>query len=446
MSTLFRPLKRFAKGRVPLLSGTRKAIAAAAIGVALTIAAALPLAAQTSTTPVRVTLDQAIQLALQHNPGLLATRTLVAQSQALEITANLRPNPTLDGDMQFVPFFSPSNFNGTYFDNGVQFDLGVGYLFERGGKRQHRLQAAKDATAVTDAQVKDAERTLIFNVGQQFIAVVLAQSTIDLAEQDIKSFQQTVDIGEAQYKAGAISEGDFLKIRLQLLQFQTDIATARLAKVQALSLLHQLLGYSTVPDNFDVEGELVYQQVHGNLDDMKALGLRTRTDLIAAQRGVTAAESAEKLAEVNGKFDVTANVNYTHVAAVNSLSFFANIPLQVFNRNQGEIARTKSVITQSQLLSTAASEQVLSDVETAFSGLRTNEQIVQLYQSGFLKDSQTSRDISEYAYRRGAASLLDFLDAERTYRANELAYRQALASYMSVLEQLREAVGTRSLP
>ncbi len=57
-----------------------------------------------------------------------------------------------------------------------------------------------------------------------------------------------------------------------------------------------------------------------------------------------------------------------------------------------------------------------------------------------------SRDISEYAYRRGAASLIDFLDAERTYRANQLAYRQALASYMLALEQLRDAVGTRTLP
>jgi len=89
---------------------------------------------------------------------------------------------------------------------------------------------------------------------------------------------------------------------------------------------------------------------------------------------------------------------------------------------------------------------VLTDVMNAYEGVRTNDQIVTLYLSGYLKEAQDSRDISEYAYKRGAASLLDYLDAERSYRATELAYRQALASYLTAVEQLREAVGTRTLP
>ena len=89
---------------------------------------------------------------------------------------------------------------------------------------------------------------------------------------------------------------------------------------------------------------------------------------------------------------------------------------------------------------------MLTDVANAYESLRTNDQIVQLYQSGYLKQAEDSRDISQYAYQRGAASLLDYLDAERSYRATELAYRQSLATYMSALEQLRQAVGTRSLP
>ncbi len=424
--------------------GAARAIFATCFGAALAMAASMPLHAQS--VPTRVTLDQAIELSLQHNPALLAQRTLILQNQAQEITANLRPNPTLSGDAQFLPFFNPSNFTSTYFDDDAQFDVGIGYLFERGKKRQHRLQAAVDQTSVTQAQVLDYERTLTFNVGQQFVAALLAQSTLDLADQDVQSFQQTVDIGQAQYKAGAISEGDFLKIKLQLLQFQSDVSIAKLAKVQALSALRQLIGFTAVPDNYDVEGDLVYQPVHGGMDDLKALALRTRTDLIAAQRGITAAISGEKLAEANGKVDVTGTLNYTHVGDVNSLSAFVSVPIPIFNKNQGEIARTKAVITQSQALSTAASEQVMSDVVAAYEGLHTNAQIVQLYQSGYLDDSKSSRDISEYAYKRGAASLIDFLDAERTYRATQLAYRQALASYMTALEQLREAVGTRTLP
>ena len=187
--------------------------------------------------PTRITLDQAIDLALTHSHSLKASRTLILQNEAQEITANLRPNPTLGADSQFLPFFSPQDFSGTNVDQIQQFDIGVGYLFERGRKRQHRLLAARDATAVTRAQVADAERTLAFNVGQQFVAVLLAESTLDFAVQDLKSFQQTVDISEKQFKAGYIGEGDYLKIKVQLLQFQTDVSSARLARVQALIAL-----------------------------------------------------------------------------------------------------------------------------------------------------------------------------------------------------------------
>ena len=419
---------------------------AVGLGVAFAISAIIPQQARGQSVPVRITLDQAVELALKHNHSLQALRTTILQNQAQEITANLRPNPTLDFDSQFLPILSPSNFTSTYFDNSAQFDIGVGYLFERGKKRQHRLAAAKDATSVTSAQVADAERTLSFNVGQEFVAALLAQSTIELAEEDIKSFQQTVDIGQAQYKAGAISEGDFLKIKLQLLQFQSDVATAKLAKVQALSALRDFLGFAAVPDNYDVQGDLDYQPVHAGMDDLKALALRTRADVRAAQLAVTAAQSQESLAEANGKVDISATANYSHVGAVNSLAFFFNIPIPIFDRNQGEIARTKYAIAQFQEQNTAAAEQALSDVVSAYEALHTNDQIIQLYRSGFLDDSKQSRDISEYAYRRGAASLIDFLDAERTYRSNQLTYRQALASYMTALEQLRNAVGTRILP
>src|SRR6202041_2019975 len=139
-----------------------------------------PPRADTSKPPAaRITLDEAIRLALQHNHALLAARSTILQNQAQEITANLRPNPTLSWDTQFLPLFQPSNFTADYFENQAQFDIGIGYLFERGKKRQHRLQAAKDQTAVTTAQVTDNERTLTFNVASQFIAAL--QSESDLA-------------------------------------------------------------------------------------------------------------------------------------------------------------------------------------------------------------------------------------------------------------------------
>ncbi len=397
-------------------------------------------------TAPRITLEDAIQLAIAHSPTLKATRTQIQQNQAQEITANLRPNPTLAWDSQFLPLFQPSQFTTDLINDTAQFDMGIGYLIERGKKRQHRLQAARDATAVTRSQVADAERMLAFNVGQQFVNVLQAESTLQFALEALQSYQQTVNISNQRYKAGDISEGDLLKIKLQLLQFQTDVSTARLAKAQALQNLRQLIGYEAVPADYDVAGDLSYQPLKLNLDDLKATALRSRPDLLAAQKGVAAAHSQYSLAQANGKRDLDTTFNYSHVSGLNTGAFFFNMQLPIFDRNQGEIARTRFAIGQAEFASTAATETVLTDVSNAFEAVRNSDEVVKLYVSGYLDQAKQSRDITEYAYRRGAASLLDLLDAERSYRATEVAYRQALATYMTAVEQLREAVGTRQLP
>jgi outer membrane protein, heavy metal efflux system len=395
---------------------------------------------------VRITLDEAIQLALEHNHNLKAAETTIQQDQALEITANLRPNPTLTADAQFLPIFQPGSLTADYVDNVMQFDIGVSYLFERGRKRQHRLQAAQDTTAQTKSTVADNERTLTFNVAQQFVSVQLAESTLDLAIEDMKSFQNTVDISQARYKAGDISEGDYLKIKLQLLQFQSDVSQAQLAKIQALVGLRQFLGYQTVGADFDVSADFDYLPMTIKLEDLQTKALQSRADLRAAQQGVVAAKSQHELAKANGKVDPTGTFNYDHVSATNTASLFGSLQIPIFNRNQGEIARTNYAINQAQELELAANDQVMSDVLNAYESVRDNDQVVSLYRAGYLDAAKQSRDITEYSYKRGAASLLDFLDAERSYRATELAYRQSLAAYLTAVEQLREAVGVRNLP
>jgi cobalt-zinc-cadmium efflux system outer membrane protein len=365
----------------------------------------------------RISLEDAIRLALQHNHALQAMRSTIQQSLAEEITANLRPNPTLGLDAQFLPIFQPN-----------------------------RVRAAKDQTAVVRSLVSDSERQLVFNVSLQFVDVLLAESTLEFAQQDLDSFQKTVDISKERFRVGDISEGDFLKIKLQLLQFQSDVSAAKLAKLQSLAALRQLLGFETVPDDYDVQGTLDYQPVHAELNGLKNVAAMNRPDLRAAQQAVTAAESQLALQKANGKMDITGTFDYSHTAGASSGSFFYNMPLPIFNRNQGEIARAQFAITQAREQASETTQQVSTDVVQAFANLQTNDQIIQLYQGGYVEQAKQSRDISEYAYRKGAASLLDYLDAERTYRANQLAYRQALASYMLALEQMRQAVGTRNLP
>ena len=408
-----------------------------------------------SNGPTSITLDNAIQMALQHNHNMLAMITTIQQSQAEEITQNLRPNPTLFADWEYLPLGSPAKqnpgiYNGQstndYLNNNTEGDVGLSYLIERGGKRHDRLQAQKDITAQTRSLVADNGRGLTFQVATLFYNVQLAESTLELAQKDLKSFQETVDISEHQHKAGAISENDYLMIKLQLLQFESDLEQAQLARVQSLSDLRQLLGYESVSQDYDVAGPFEYQPVKGNLEDLQLKALQNRPDLRAAQQGVTAANSQLTLQKAIAQQDVTVQANYSHVNGLNAATIYGSIPLPIFNRNQGEIAKARVAITQAQELEKATNGQALTDVYDAYQGLRTNDKLVLLYLSKYLDAATRSRDISEYAYRHGGISLLNFLDAERSYRATQLAYRQALASYLLALEQLRQAVGARALP
>jgi cobalt-zinc-cadmium efflux system outer membrane protein len=397
--------------------------------------------------PVRITLEQAIQLALQHNHTLQAARTTIEQSQAAEITANLRPNPTFFTDWEYLPIFAgvQGESLGAYLQASTEADVGLSYLIERGKKRPRRLEAAKAATAVTRSQVADNERGTAFQTGSLFINAQLAESTLELAQTDLKSFQTTVGIGEIQFKDGGMSENDYLKIKIQLLQFEQDVQQALLNKAQALSDLRQQLGYGSVPADYDVTGEFEYRPLVVSLEGLQAKALQNRPDLRAAVLGVTAANSQYALAKANGKQDPTIAGNYSHANGLSAATFSFSIPLAIFDRNQGNIAQTRIGIRQAEEQQRAASGQVLTDVRDAYEGLQEGARIAQLFRTSYLDVAQRSRDISEYAYHRGALALLDFLDAERTYRATQLAYRQAVAAYLTALEQLRQAVGIRDL-
>jgi cobalt-zinc-cadmium efflux system outer membrane protein len=414
-----------------------------------------PVYGQATNGPLRITLDEAIQMALQHNHSIIAARTTIEQSQDLEVTANLRPNPLLFTDWEYLPLGSPAKQNpdlytgvstSAYLKDNTEGDIGLSYLIERGKKRQARYKAAKDVTAQTRSLVADNERGLTYQVATLFVNVQLAESTIDLAQQDLKSFQQTVDIGEIQFKAGGISEDDYLKIELQLLQFEADLEQAQLARQQGLSDLRQLLGYESVSADYDVVDAFDYIPLKANVDDLQMKALQNRPDLRAAVQGVTAANSAYVLAKADGKQDVTVTGNYSHVNGINAATIYASIPLAIFNRNQGEIARTKSVITMSHEQQAFTNGQVLTDVKDAYEGLKSSDRMVMMYMDKYREVAKKSRDIADYAYHRGGIALIDFLDAERSYRAAELGYRQTLASYLLALEQLREAVGVRNLP
>jgi len=395
--------------------------------------------------PLRViSVDDAVRIALAYNQSLRAQRLNIDQNRAQEITAALKPNPTFTTLIDTIPVFSPQLIRG----NTQIYAESLAYTYERGGKREKRVAVAKDNTDVSAKTVIDNERQLRFQVVQAFINVLLAKSVLQFANEDLANFSQEVDLNRARVQAGDLGEGDFLKISLQKLQFQQDVFSAELSLVQAKAALRQLLGYQSVTDDFDVSGTLAHKKQVVLLADLERAALAARPDLQAARSGVKLAQDNVSLAFGNRAKDWTWAGDYTFqsigpTSPNSAIGFSLSFELPIHDRNQGEIARSQAAVHQAVETQSSAEVGVQTDVVNAYYGLQTDEQILSLYESGYLDQATQSRDITNYAYGRGAATVLDVLDAERSYRATQLGYRQALAAYMTGLEQVNQAVGTQ---
>ena len=434
---------------IPRVSVRTRSIVAGAVLTAAGAAAGgvATVSAQVVPAPLaRVSFADAVRLTVERNQNLRAQRLTIDQAKADETTAGLKPNPGLFVGADGLTPFSPSHLTGDLFRNGLEYTSSLSYLFERGGKRLKRTTVAQDATALARMNVDDLERQVRFQAEQAFVDALLAKSTLEMAQENLKSFSDVVEVNRQRVAAGDLAEAEFFRISLQKLQFEQDVSSAQVGLIQAKAALRQLMGFEAVADDFDVEGTLTAPTYPLNLEDLKRLALENRPDVLAAHAAVQLAQDTLTLERGNRARDVSGNLGYTHLGPDNTIGVGVAIDLPIHDRNQGNIARSEIGVRQAVEAETAARFAAVTDVVNAYAAFDTNRKVVALYESGYLSQARQSLDITTYVYQRGAGTLLDLLDAERTYRDTELAYRQALAAYMTSLRQLNFAVGKQVIP
>ncbi|MGE5243298.1 MAG: TolC family protein [Betaproteobacteria bacterium] len=388
-----------------------------------------------------ISMDDAVRLALAHNPALRAQRLNVDLSKSDEVTAALKPNPVLTSTNENFQVFNPSRLTLDNLANNANYVESLSYLFERGGKRRKRMTVAQDTTDVASRSTRDAERQLAFETEQSFIGVLLAKSNVDFAQRDLDNFRQIEDVNQQRVTAGDLAESELYKIQLQRLQFEQELTAAHAELAQARAALRQSVGFEALAEDFDVVGELSYTPQTVTLDALRQAALDSRPDLQAAQSSVRLAQDAMALEYGNRARDLTGEIEYDRAGDINALGFGISIELPFHDRNQGNIAHSQVALKQAGQQMEAARAAVLTDVVNAWSQYQSNLKIVSLYQGGYLQKAKDSLDISTYVYEHGSGTLLDLLDAERTYRSTELAYRQALAAYRTSVEQINFVVG-----
>ena len=379
------------------------------------------------------------------NPTLLADKVNIDESKAQEITAFLRPNPTLalsaDGT-QIAPEKSVWRpFAGTFESPSFS------YLQERQHKRELRLESAKKGTLIAESSHTDLERTLLFNLRSAFVATLQAKAVLQLAKDNLAYYDHVLQISTDRFNAGDIAQIDLDRLELQRVQYESDVQTSevnlRTAKIQLLTLLND----RTPIEKFDVAGPFDFNDQLMPQEEFRKIALDTRPDLKAAVEAVDKAQTDHKLAVANGSTDPTWSAWYTHNSSnnnpfgINTLGVSVTIPLRIFDRNQGEKLRTQLDVTRNEKLRDAAEAGVLSDVDSGYATLESNVILLKPYKAKYLQQATRVRDTIFFSYQRGGASLLDFLNAQSDYRTVQLSYVNLLGSYLTAAAQLNMAVG-----
>jgi cobalt-zinc-cadmium efflux system outer membrane protein len=401
-----------------------------------------PLPAQQSQT---YTWEQLRNKFEQANPTLRANKLNIDESREAEITAYLRPNPDLtistDGT-QLLPY------QGQYRPfSGTQYGPALSYLHERQHKRELRRDQAKETTAVAESTYQDQDRNLVFSLRNAFVQTLQAKAVLQNAKDNLEYWDKELGVNRTRYKAGDISQLDLNRLELQRVQFESDYENAlvslRTSKIQLLMLLND----RTPIDQFDVTGNFDFSEELMPLQEFRNLALNTRPDLKAAIQNVELAKITHQLAVANGSTDPTFSVDITHNPSFNNpydnttIGASITIPLRIFDRNQGEKARTQIDITRNERLRDANQAQIFNDVDSAYYTMLQNVNLLKPYKTKYLALATDVRDKMAFSYKNGGASLLDYQDAEKSYRDTRLAYLNLIGSYLTAASQMNLAVG-----
>jgi outer membrane protein, heavy metal efflux system len=379
------------------------------------------------------------------NPTLQAGQVGVEEFRAQETTAYLRPNPNLSllAD-QINPFEGgpPHSTFGFLLSTAT-----VTYLHERQHKRELRLESSQKATGIATSGQADLERTLIFGLRMAFVQALQEKAALDLAKENLSYYDHVLDVNRERYKAGSIAQVDLDRLEIQRIQYESDLQSAevnlRTAKIQLLTLLNDRMPV----DQFDVTGPFDFSDKLVPLEEIRQTALETRPDLKAALQSVDKAKTDRKLAVANGSTDPTFGFDVGRNPPIDQyIGFSVTIPLRVFDRNQGEKKRTELDISRNEKLADAARAQVFSDVDSAYAMVNSDVVLLQPYRDRYLKQAASIRDTISFSYQHGAASLLDFLNAQAEYRGVQASYLNLIASYLSAAGQLNLAVGREVIP
>jgi cobalt-zinc-cadmium efflux system outer membrane protein len=387
--------------------------------------------AQGPAIPPRLTLEEAIRLAIARNPSLAAVRNEIEALQGDSVTASQRLNPALSFEEEDLPIrANPGPFFGTQ-ELTIRFD----YEIESGGRRQLRMKSAEQAVEAQKLAYKDEVRRLALEVERAFFRMVLAKSNLETSRSILDQAERVIELNRVRLKQGDISALDLNRIEVEKLRFQDDVLQADLMLRNSKSSLLALLN---APDQTPEAG----LPPQAPLDELFRIAMKNRPDMASALQQQARADTETRLQRAIRSPNMTVGGGYKRNAMDNSFVFGITLPLQIFNRNQGAIMRADAEQKRSANLEAALQKQIQLEVQQAYNAAEINRQRVEYIRTQHLKKAEDASKVTLTSYNLGGATLLDYLDAQRTYRDALRIYHQALFDERISLYELATAIAS----
>lgn len=427
--------------------------------MALSISAAATASAETVVPepfrlPAKLTMPEAVAMFRERGLDLLIADTAILSARADERTAGAITNPSISvgvgKSIGPVCVGAASGCSSVSFLAGAQDNaLITDVLF---GKRSARVRVAQLSVEVAKMDRLDAQRQLEMPVKQQFAQAALAKAALELAKEVQGTSVQTLSLVEIRYKAGAVSEADVAKVETAKLQAEQVVESAQQSLRDAKLGLAMLLGARTLVPEFDVDDTFLHHQVAENLDEgardtLLREAFDRRPDLKSSELLKKRAEASISLGRRQRIPDLGVWAQYSQQGAGEgaisppTVTLGLSMPLPLFYQNQGAILRGEADLRNQSLQRAKVETQVVNGVESSLNAYTFSRKKLQRMETSLLPRARRARELVGIQYDKGAASLLELLDAQRTLIAVNSEYLQNLTDYWTSVFEIEQAVG-----
>jgi cobalt-zinc-cadmium efflux system outer membrane protein len=391
---------------------------------------------------VSLSLGSALAQARTQNPQVAIARSRVSEAEGMREQAGLIPNPVLYATSENTPLGGSQPFT---FGNDTDDYVYLNQKIELGGKRSRRVAFASEKVGQMTIQSEVATQQLLARVATAYWMAAGSAAVDQLYKREVSTLDDMVDYNRARVKKGATAEADLIRIQLESDRLKGQ---ARLAAEQArrsLIALYREMGASSFPNSVAFADRL---------DDLGAIQppdiqtvLRDRAEMRAARAGVKQAQANFDLQRANGVPDPQLMAGYKRFSGSkpftgqNTLFFGFQVPLPIFDRNQGQIAAAQAQLLGAKDAVTDQEIAIRAEVASALSDYGSRRDALLKVLPRMAHQAAESDRIAEGAYRLGGADILRFLDATRMDIETQVLFVQTLIDYHSSVVSVELVTG-----